>query len=123
MLKPVKIHYRKNAKSLLLTYPEQEYALSAEFLRVHSPSAEVRGHGHQGAILQVEKQDVGILLIEPIGNYALKFTFDDEHDSGIYTWEYLKDLCENHDKYWNEYLQALKKSGQKRQSNLIFKAK
>jgi len=80
-------------------------------LRVYSPSAEVRGHGPGQNVLQVGKESVGINEIEPVGNYAVRLVFDDGHDTGIYSWDYLYDLGENRDKYWSDYLQALKDAG------------
>lgn len=122
MQKPTKIQYKKASKTLVLSYQDQEFQLTAEFLRVHSPSAEVRGHGPQEAILQVEKKDVAITAIEPVGNYALKISYDDGHDSGLYTWDYLKDLAENLDKYWEKYLAELKAAGAQREPKVFFKS-
>ncbi|GLQ33477.1 DUF971 domain-containing protein [Litoribrevibacter albus] len=121
MQRPTNIQYKKNSKTLILKYPDQEFELSAEYLRVHSPSAEVRGHGPQEAILQVEKKDVSIEGIEPTGNYALKFTFDDGHDSGLYTWDYLRDLAENQASYWHKYLSDLEAAGAQREPKVFFK--
>lgn len=121
MKKPTKLEYKKSSKILALTYQQECYELPAEFLRVHSPSAEVRGHSPQEAVLQVEKQDVSIQKIEPIGNYALKFTYDDGHDSGLYTWEYLSDLCQNKERYWKKYLEELENAGAQRAPNVFFK--
>jgi len=106
----------------VLTYPDQEFELTAEFLRVHSPSAEVRGHGPQEAILQIEKKDVAITGIEPTGNYSLKLIFDDGHDSGLYTWEYLRELSENESSYWNNYLKQLEEAGEQREPKVFFKS-
>ena len=122
MKKPSKINYKKTSKTLVLTYPDQEFELTAEFLRVHSPSAEVRGHGPQEAILQVEKKDVAITGIEPVGNYALKLIFDDGHDSGLYTWEYLRKLSENESSFWNDYLKQLEETGEQREPKVFFKS-
>lgn len=77
--------------------------LSAEFLRVYSPSAEVQGHHPSEAILQVGKENVVITNIEPVGNYAIKLIFDDGHDTGLYTWTYLYDLAKNYDILWQDY--------------------
>jgi DUF971 family protein len=86
------INLHKASKTLSLTYATGEvYTLPAEFLRVHSPSAEVQGHGNP--ILQFGKINVGLSGLEPAGQYALKLTFDDGHDSGLFTWEYLEQLC------------------------------
>jgi DUF971 family protein len=87
------------------------YELSCELLRVQSPSAEVRGHGESERILQVGKKYVNITEVEAVGNYALRFTFDDGHDSGIYSWDYLGDLGHNQSKYWQAYLEEIEKAG------------
>ena len=85
---PTAINLHKASRTLGLTYgPDEVYQLPAEFLRVHSPSAEVQGHGKP--ILQFGKLNVGLTKIEPAGQYALKLTFDDGHDSGLFTWDYL----------------------------------
>lgn len=86
--------------------------LSAEFLRVHSPSAEVQGHGKP--ILQFGKLGVGLSKVEPAGQYALKLTFDDGHDSGLFTWDYLYQLAQRQDALWTDYLQELKNAGKSR---------
>ncbi|MCB5186817.1 DUF971 domain-containing protein [Methylobacillus caricis] len=85
--------------------------LSCEFLRVYSPSAEVRGHGAGQEVLQTGKQDVNITAIEPIGHYAVKLTFSDGHNTGLYSWDYLYELLENHDALWQKYLERLQASG------------
>jgi DUF971 family protein len=113
---PNKIELRIKSKTIVIGYPDgQEYQLSAEYLRVYSPSAEVRGHGLGQAKLQIGKIAVGISQIEPVGNYGLKFNFDDGHNTGIYTWEYLLDLCVNQDHHWQNYLQRLKQAGASRE--------
>ena len=81
--------------------------LDFEFLRIHSPSAEVKGHGEGQERLQTGKQNVVLLELIPVGNYAVKLIFDDGHDSGIYTWDYLYELCVNKEKYWNIYRKKL----------------
>ena len=87
---PSKIHYHKKARELELTYADgNSHRLTVEYLRVFSPSAEVRGHHPSQAVLQVGKKDVGLKNIEPVGRYAVKLAFDDGHDSGLYSWEYL----------------------------------
>ena len=83
----------------------------AEFLRVYSPSAEVRGHWGQGAKLQLDKQDVNIIKIEPVGAYAIKITYDDGHDSGLYDWDYLYDLGRKQALHWTDYLDRLQQAG------------
>lgn len=116
----IKLHTK--SRTLELIYSDQEsFELSAEYLRVHSPSAEVRGHGIGQGVLQTGKQLVGIKGLEPAGNYALKIIFDDGHDSGLYTWDYLYDLCHKQTTYWNKYLEALATAGETRHGNMIAK--
>ncbi len=109
---PTVIKLHKASRILELGYGNARYALSAEFLRVHSPSAEVQGHGQP--ILQHGKQNVALLKLEPTGNYALKLTFDDGHDSGLFTWEYLYQLATRQEQLWDNYLQALRAAGRSR---------
>ena len=110
---PTDIKLHKASKTLSLKYASgEEYQLSAEFLRVHSPSAEVQGHGKP--ILQFGKIGVGLSKVEPAGQYALKLTFDDGHDSGLFTWEYLYQLGVRQEDLWNDYLAELKAAGKTR---------
>lgn len=110
---PSAIQLHKASKILSLTYAAgEEYHLPAEFLRVHSPSAEVQGHGKP--ILQFGKLNVGLLKIEPAGQYALKLTFDDGHDSGLFTWDYLEQLAQRQASLWEDYLAELKTAGKSR---------
>lgn len=110
---PTAIQLHKTSKVLSLKYaPDEEYRLPAEFLRVHSPSAEVQGHGNP--ILQFGKLGVGLSKVEPAGQYALKLTFDDGHDSGLFTWEYLEQLAQRQAQLWDEYLAELKAAGKSR---------
>ncbi len=105
---PENLVVHQKSKVLELTYADdKKYLLPFEFLRVHSPSAEVRGHGPGQEVLQTGKRQVSILSLEPVGNYALKPTFTDGHDSGLFTWEYLNELCQNQDQMWQEYLAKL----------------
>ena len=90
------------------------YKLSCEYLRVSSPSAEVRGHGTGQEVLQTGKRGVSITAIEPVGNYAIKLVFSDGHDTGLYSWDYLYSIGADHDRLWNEYLQRLEKAGASR---------
>ena len=90
------------------------YKLPYEFLRVYSPSAEVRGHGPGQETLQVGKRDVTIASVEPVGHYALRPTFSDGHESGIYSWDYLYDLGQRHDELWRRYLERLAAAGASR---------
>lgn len=87
-----------------------------EFLRVFSPSAEVRGHGHGQEVMQVGKQDVTITGIEPVGQYAIKPSFSDGHDTGIYSWDYLLEIGKNQDMLWARYLQQLADAGASREA-------
>jgi DUF971 family protein len=112
---PTEIVLHQQSKSLELAYGEQHYNLPAEYLRVYSPSAEVRGHGVGQEVLQTNKEQVGINQLEPSGNYALKIYFDDGHDSGLFTWDYLYELAINHDEHWQDYLNRLEKAGYQRQ--------
>lgn len=92
----------------------KRFELSCEYLRVFSPSAEVRGHGPGQEVLQVGKQDVSINAIEPIGNYAVKLVFDDGHDSGLYSWDVLYRLGAEYEHNWQDYLQRLERAGHQR---------
>ncbi len=119
-LLPTKIHYHKQSKELEIGFNNQEnYRLSAEFLRIHSPSAEVRGHGQQIPKLQYGKKNVSILNIEAAGNYALKISFDDGHDTGLYSWDYLSNIGKNQQELWEIYLQRLDEAGQSRENSII----
>lgn len=114
---PTKIKLHKQSKTLELDFGDQVFTLPAEYLRVHSPSAEVKGHGPGQAVLQYGKAGVGIQQLELAGNYALKICFDDGHDSGIYTWDYLRDLGIHQEEYWQAYLAALQAAGKSRDAN------
>ena len=110
---PTDIKLHKASKTLSLKYASgEEYQLSAEFLRVHSPSAEVQGHGKP--ILQFGKIGVGLTKVEPAGQYALKLTFDDGHDSGLFTWEYLYELGRDQQQLMREYERRLAEAGLER---------
>lgn len=117
MTTPTEIKLHTESKELELVYGPESYRLSYEFLRVLSPSAEVQGHGKP--VLQIGKRFVSIRNLEPVGNYALKITFDDGHDSGLYSWTYLHRLCQEKDALWNDYLQQLAAAGAKREPALI----
>ncbi|MEM7541912.1 MAG: DUF971 domain-containing protein [Pseudomonadota bacterium] len=112
MSTPTDIRLHQASRKLEVNFDDgQEFELSCEFLRVFSPSAEVRGHSPEQAVLQTGKEQVAISAVEAVGNYAVKLVFDDGHDSGIYTWDYLYDLGSNQERYWREYLDALKEAG------------
>ena len=113
------LNYSRSQRILTLTFSDDvEFKLSAEFLRVFSPSAEVRGHGPGQEVLQTGKSSVGIAGIEPVGHYAVQISFDDGHDSGLYNWSYLRDLAEQQDRYWQSYLQQLEAAGQTREADM-----
>lgn len=110
---PTAIKLHKASRTLELEYgADERYVLPAEFLRVHSPSAEVQGHGNP--VLQTGKLKVALEQIEPAGQYALKLTFSDGHDSGLYTWDYLERLALNQQALWDAYLAALTAAGKSR---------
>lgn len=109
---PSAIQLHKASKTLTLRYGEDSYDLPAEFLRVHSPSAEVQGHGNP--VLQYGKLNVGLVGVEPAGQYALKLSFDDGHDSGLFTWDYLYELATRKDQLWADYLAELASAGKSR---------
>lgn len=105
---PTELLLDKPARLLRLTFDDRRhYALSFEFLRVHSPSAEVRGHGPGQETLQLGKQDVDVLELRPVGNYAVQIAFSDGHDTGIYSWAWLREISENRDVLWGHYLEQV----------------
>lgn len=109
---PTEITLHRKSRLLELTFSNgSRFELPFEFLRVHSPSAEVRGHGPGQETLQQGKRDVDILSLEPVGNYAVKPAFSDGHDSGLYSWDYLYMLCCERDRLWNDYLARLEHEG------------
>ena len=113
--KPTEINLHQKSRILEISFEDGEtFKLSYEFLRVHSPSAEVQGHGPGQGVLQLAKENVNITNIEPVGSYAIQPSFDDGHDTGIYSWETLYDLGKNHDRYWQEYLDKLAAAGHQR---------
>lgn len=109
---PTSLVVHQQSKVLELGYADgKTYKLPFEMLRVMSPSAEVRGHGPGQETLQTGKREVGILSVEPVGHYAIRPTFTDGHDSGLFTWEYLNDLCLHQDELWQEHLAKLAAAG------------
>lgn len=109
---PQSLVVHQQSKVLELGYEDGgNYRLPFEFLRVMSPSAEVRGHGLGQEILQTGKRNVSILSVEPVGNYAIKPTFTDGHDSGLFSWDYLYELCSQQEDLWQDYLQKLTQAG------------
>jgi DUF971 family protein len=113
---PVEIRLKKAEKTLEIAFDDgRTFAYPAEFLRVESPSAEVQGHGPSQKQIVAGRRHVGILSVEPVGNYAIKIAFDDLHDTGIYSWTYLYGLGENREAIWAQYLAALAAKGLKRE--------
>ena len=120
MQTPTEINVHKKSATLELKYPDGgHFVLSAEYLRVFSPSAEVQGHGPGQEVLQVGKRDVQFRDIEPQGHYAIKIIFSDGHDSGIYSWGYLYELGRDYEERWADYLGRLKEAGKSRNSLFI----
>jgi DUF971 family protein len=116
---PTEITLHKKSRTLELAYGSERFELTAEYLRVYSPSAEVRGHGIGNGVLQTGKKLVGIKELIPAGNYAIKIVFDDGHDSGLYTWDCLHDLAYEYDHYWAKYLNKLAEAGESRDGGMI----
>ncbi|MCH8619461.1 DUF971 domain-containing protein [Undibacterium sp. TS12] len=109
---PTALNARTLSRVLEISFDDgKEFSLPFELLRVYSPSAEVRGHGPGQETLQTGKREVGIVGIEPVGNYAIKPIFSDQHSSGIFTWDYLYWLGENQTQVWQEYLEKLQAAG------------
>ncbi len=107
MITPSDIRLSKDKKQLTITFDEVEYSMSSEFLRVYSPSAEVRGHGPGQEVLQINKQDIEIEKLQPTGNYAIAIHYSDGHSTGLYSWNYLHHLAINHDQLWSDYCQQV----------------
>ena len=115
---PTEIRLKKDRKSLIVEYDdEQTFELPAEYLRVMSPSAEVQGHSPEQRKVISGKIKVEILKVDPIGNYAVKLTFDDMHDTGIFSWSYLRELGERYDEIWQGYLKELEELSLSRELN------
>ena len=113
---PTEIKLRSRSRVLAVTFSDgQHFDLPFEYLRVHSPSAEVRGHGPGQEVLQVGKRAVEIRALEPVGSYAVQPQFSDGHSTGIYSWDYLYELGENQEKFWSQYLEKLAAAGASRE--------
>lgn len=109
---PTDIRYDRASKRLTVIFDDgARFELPAELLRVESPSAEVQGHGPDQKVTLAGRRHVGIIGIEPVGHYAVRLIFDDLHDSGLYTWDYLYDLGQRRDSLWADYLAALAAKG------------
>ena len=114
--RPTEIQLHQVSRVLELTFDDgRRFRLPCEYLRVFSPSAEVRGHGPGQEVLQVGKRDVGVSAVEPVGVYAVKLVFTDGHDTGIFSWDYLYELGVNQEKRWADYLEKLKTAGASRE--------
>jgi DUF971 family protein len=119
-IKPTEINFHKVSRTLEIEFNDgAKFSLPAEYLRVYSPSAEVQGHGPGQEVLQLGKEDVNIAQLEPVGHYAINLIFDDNHDTGIYSWDYLYQLGAHYDKKWATYLERLKESGYTRKENKL----
>ena len=113
---PVELRLKRSEKLLEVTFDDgSRFHLPAEYLRVESPSAEVQGHGPGQKTLVHGRAHVGIINLEPVGNYAVRITFDDLHDTGIYSWSYLYQLGVEHNQRWRTYLDALAANGLSRE--------
>ena len=112
---PTELNLHRQSRVLEIAYEDgTRFKLPCEYLRVYSPSAEVQGHNPDERVLQVGKEDVGIDRIEPVGNYAVCLHFDDEHNTGLYSWDYLYRLGAEYEQRWNAYLDELKQAGHTR---------
>lgn len=112
---PTEINLNRKTRSLLVTFDDgKQFDMSCEYLRVHSPSAEVQGHGPGQEVLQLDKEGVNIDSIEQVGNYAIKPVFDDGHDTGIFSWETLYVLGTNQEENWGRYIEKLEAAGHAR---------
>lgn len=114
--KPLEIRVKSAEKALEIDFDDgRSFTLPAELLRVESPSAEVQGHAPSEKQVVAGRRHVGIMGVEPVGNYAIRITFDDLHDTGIFSWEYLYDIGLRRDELWHRYLEALEKRGLSRE--------
>ena len=112
---PTELKLHRKSRELEVRFDDGMNArLSAEFLRVHSPSAEVKGHAAGEGILVTGKEAVNIVELEPVGRYAVRIVFDDGHSTGLYTWAVLYELCADHDRKWARYLERLAQAGKAR---------
>jgi DUF971 family protein len=115
--RPIEIKLHQKSRVVEVSFDDgKAFRLSCEYLRVYSPSAEVRGHGPGQEVLQPGKKDVEITAIEPVGNYAVKIVFSDGHDTGLYSWDYLYELGKNEAKLWQQYVEKLAVAGLYRES-------
>ena len=113
--RPTEIKLHQVSRVLELTFDDgRQFRLPCEYLRVFSPSAEVRGHGPGQEVLQVGKRDIGVSAVDPVGVYAVRLTFTDGHDTGIFSWDYLYDLGVKQEPNWKSYLARLEAAGKSR---------
>jgi DUF971 family protein len=113
---PTEIKLHQVSRKLEIAFSDgARFELPYEFLRVYSPSAEVRGHGPGQEVLQLGKKNVGIKSVEPVGSYAITLTFSDGHDTGIYSWDYLYELGANHVALWDRYVSRMQAAGASRE--------
>jgi len=113
---PTEIKLHQKSRLLEIAFEDgKRFTLPFEFLRVYSPSAEVRGHGPGQEVLQIGKKDVEITQVEPVGSYAVQLVFSDGHDSGLYAWNFLYNLGENQDSMWAHYLERMQEAGASRE--------
>jgi DUF971 family protein len=113
---PVELRLKQAEKRLDIEFDDgRKFTLPAEYLRVESPSAEVQGHGPGEKTIVAGRAHVGIMALEPVGNYAVRIRFDDLHDTGIYSWDYLYQLGVEHERRWRDYLAALDARGLSRE--------
>lgn len=116
MPRPTELNLHQQSRVLDVTFEDgRQYSLPCEYLRVFSPSAEVRGHGPGQEVLQFGKKEVNVQAIEPVGSYGVKLVFTDGHDTGIYSWDYLYDLGAKKDSNWKSYLARLAQAGKSRE--------
>jgi len=113
---PTEIKLHQKSRVLEISFADgKSFQLPCEFLRVYSPSAEVRGHGPGQEVLQAGKKEVGITHIEPVGTYAIQLVFSDGHDTGIYSWDLLYEYGLNQEEMWQHYLKRLTEAGASRE--------
>lgn len=118
--RPTDIRLHQASRKLEITFDDNTHCMmSCEFLRVYSPSAEVRGHGPGQETLQTGKEDVDITGIEPVGNYAVRLIFSDGHNTGLYSWDYLYELAHNYEALWVDYLGRLAAAGIQRKEQVV----
>ena len=118
---PTEIKLHQKSRILEIAFADgAAFRLPCEFLRVYSPSAEVRGHGPGQEVLQVGKKEIEITRVEPVGSYAVQFVFSDGHDSGIYSWDYFYRLGMHQDEKWQNYLQRIQNAGASREPGAAF---